>query len=164
MKQSDNIQKNLERFVRGGGYEITIPNFYFNGMYEMDMFRLTHSGIVYEYEIKISRSDYFADFKKQFKYSASKSTKHDLLRRGELPCNRFVFVVPEGLVRPDEVPDYAGLMYFTGYSFRMVKSGKMLRKKFPIDYKKLAESLSFREMFLKGKLRYAERCIADSSK
>lgn len=48
------------------------------------------------YEVKVDRHDYLAD------------SKWD----GYLPyCHRFYFAVPKGLVRPEEVPDPAGLVW-----------------------------------------------------
>lgn len=46
MNLANKIQFELMRFVRGNGYDIVIPNFYY-GMYEMDLFRLTNSEIIY---------------------------------------------------------------------------------------------------------------------
>lgn len=80
----------------------TIPNVIF-GNIEMDVFSVTRAEKVYEFEVKISRSDYLADFKKV--------TKHRLLKEGKYWANKFIYVVPEGLIQPEEVPDYAGLYY-----------------------------------------------------
>lgn len=61
------------------------------------------------HEIKISRSDFFRDLKKRptysFKTGASFETKYDR-QAGE----EFYYVVPAGMVKPNEVPEDAGLM------------------------------------------------------
>ena len=75
--------------------------------WESDVLKITRSGYAYEFEIKISRGDFKNDFK-------HKKKKHLLLENKEnsskMP-NYFYYVVPEGLVTEDEVPEYAGLIY-----------------------------------------------------
>ena len=63
MQLKDKICFDLMTFVRKTPNEVVIPNFYF-GFYEMDVFRLTPSGFITEYEIKTSRADLKNDFKK----------------------------------------------------------------------------------------------------
>ena len=77
--------------------------FYFG---EMDVFCLRNSGITVEYEIKISRADFKADFKKIDKHKA-------LANKDTKAPNRFVYVCPEGLIKKEETPIYAGLIYIT---------------------------------------------------
>lgn len=58
------------------------------------------------YEIKVSRSDFLGDKKWQ----------------GYLPyCNEFYFVCPNGMIKPEELPDGVGLIHAT-------KNGKGLRR------------------------------------
>lgn len=75
--------------------------------WESDVLKITKSGYAYEFEIKISRPDFKNDFK-------HKKKKHLLLEIKEnkvkMP-NYFYYVVPEGLITEDEVPEYAGLIY-----------------------------------------------------
>ena len=75
--------------------------------WESDVLKITKSGYAYEFEIKISRGDFKNDFK-------HKKKKHLLLENKEnnskMP-SYFYYVVPEGLVTEDEVPEYAGLIY-----------------------------------------------------
>lgn len=96
--------------------------------WESDIFLITRSQISIEIEVKTSRSDFFADFKKPkhelFKKSNKKyvfektkglqsnnctSIRHMLT--GECIPNRFYYAVPEGMISLDEVPEYAGLMH-----------------------------------------------------
>lgn len=75
--------------------------------WESDVLKITKSGYAYEFEIKISRGDYKNDFK-------HKKKKHLLLENKENKAkmpNYFYYVVPEGLITEDEVPEYAGLIY-----------------------------------------------------
>ena len=115
----------IQKVLRGGGalsfnsikYRTENLSIY---AWESDSLAVTKSGYVYEYEIKISR----ADFKNDFKH---KKMKHQLLegtyvitgfetvgdgkmRLNDRP-NYFFYVVPEGLITVEEVPDYAGLIY-----------------------------------------------------
>lgn len=88
------------------------PNTFFDG-FEADILEITKSGYSYEYEVKISRSDFFNDAKKKrdfYKGRAVSMNKFDMLKNGER-VNYFYYVVPKGLVTPDEVPEFAGLAY-----------------------------------------------------
>jgi hypothetical protein len=74
--------------------------------WEADLIHVTPSGFATEWEIKLSRSDYRADFKKQF--------KHQILSGEHQPdCGPkyFYYACPAGLIRPNELPKYAGLFY-----------------------------------------------------
>ena len=70
---------------------------------ECDVLAIWDSGFATDYEIKVSRSDFKADFKK---------AKHRKMERNQVAgANQFYFVVPADLVTKEEVPDYAGLIY-----------------------------------------------------
>ena len=51
------------------------------------------------YEVKVSRSDFQSDMRKPQKQ-----------RPARLSSNRFYYVAPEGLIKPEELPIWAGLM------------------------------------------------------
>lgn len=53
-------------------------------------------------EIKVSRSDFLADVRSPEKQAPWRALAH-----------RHAFACPEGLIRPDEVPDGSGLLYVT---------------------------------------------------
>jgi hypothetical protein len=134
------------------------------GWYEMDVFKLTHAGIMYEYEIKISRSDFKQDFKKgtinYHKQVDKNSGKHFDIRAGKCKCNKFFFVVPENLITKDEVPEYAGLIYYCvsdygGDSLRTVKPAKIIHKNKYTDFEGLAKKLAWRCEIYQGKVNYA---------
>lgn len=88
---------------------------------ESDFLTFLPSGMCWEFEVKVSRSDFFNDFKKEkHKLFESKTDlrvnigteKHPrfiTIKKTSTP-NRFYFAVPEGMVSADEVPDYAGLV------------------------------------------------------
>lgn len=95
------------RFVRDNYPDVQLhkpkvfPNTYL-GRFEADIFEVTKSGYLYEYEVKISRSDFFSENKKIGKSKCITDGKR---------CNYFYYLVPKGLIKPDEIPEYAGLIY-----------------------------------------------------
>lgn len=155
MKLADKILLHLIKYGRKDPSEILIPNFYHFG-YEMDCFKLMKTGLVVEYEVKISRADFFNDFKKMQELFTSRSSnelkkvfKHDVIREGR-GANRFFFVVPEGLVDKNEVPSHCGLMYYSesaikGTGISTIKPAPLIHKREFQDYRALATSLSWRE-------------------
>lgn len=73
---------------------------------EYDLLAIRRSGFVDEIEIKLSASDFAADFKKMGRHGIS---KHKLIAEGGATCNYFAFLVPEELESKIKVPDHAGL-------------------------------------------------------
>ena len=117
-------------------YEIT-NLFVYN--WESDYLTITKSGYVYEVEIKISRADFFNDFK-------HKKEKHILFEHKDLTegfdgCpNYFYYAVPENLVKESEVPEYAGLIYLKPYGVEIIKQApKLNSEKVNIDKLKLTD-------------------------
>jgi hypothetical protein len=100
------IQKRLASFLSARKYFFINTYFFQN---ESDVLTFTHSGMSYEYEIKLTRSDFFCDVKKP----RHKKMLRALTKQGKTPfvANRFYYVVPTGLVKIEEVPEYAGLIY-----------------------------------------------------
>jgi len=108
--------------------------------WECDYFHLTNTGYAVEIEIKISRADFKADFKKEkhrlfenmgrtwdkvydsgnrYEFLLDKENPEcryvtekgkEVWRRRYHIPNRFYYCVPEGLVDVDEIPQYAGLL------------------------------------------------------
>ena len=166
--------------------------FYFEN--ESDFLTFLPSGFCYEFEIKISRSDFKADFKKikhQIHTNNSSENKYYIDRTGntrmmdptwefckhfpelviaeeyasyrhrrfnemdirlsfipyskidfreialeKLP-NKFFYVVPNGLVSIDEVPEYAGLIYVDdNMNVTKIKDGKFIHKQMLSSHKK----------------------------
>lgn len=109
--------------------------------WESDFFSVSKTGYCYEVEIKISRSDFIADFKKLNKHALFKDRKKGIIiirgdesrvsigrdqnnnwiyatatridYREPIKCipNRFYYACPEGLLNIEDIPDYAGLIY-----------------------------------------------------
>jgi len=82
-------------------FPIMVANVYI-WHWECDLAYLTNANYVIEYEVKRSRSDFFAEQKK--------AGKRWHIENGNGP-RQFYFACPGGMVQPEEVPDYAGLIY-----------------------------------------------------
>ena len=115
------IQNALYHHALSKQHDFIIPNIYL-GLLESDLISVTKAGYINEYEIKITRSDFKADFKK----SKHLRFKH----RNKTACAYFWFVTPEGLVGIDEIPEYAGFIAvrkmkdrypFNGFACREIK-------------------------------------------
>jgi len=75
--------------------------------WEADLISVTKAGYINEYEIKLTRSDYTADFNKESKHKWLSMAK-ELVRNKDVtgvPAY-FWYVAPEGII--DTVPEYAG--------------------------------------------------------
>lgn len=84
-------------------YDYIINNVYFFEN-ESDVLLIRKSGVILNFEIKTSRGDFKADFKKPWHQSL-------LNRDKEKTPNYFSYVCTENLIRLDECPEYAGLYY-----------------------------------------------------
>jgi len=105
-----------DRFL--GGHRFYFPNVC-HYKWESDLISVTKSKFVYEYEIKTTKGDFKADFKKK--------AKHELIATGTLENSRFgngwrvedglkrpnyfYYACPEYIIHTREVPEYAGLIY-----------------------------------------------------
>lgn len=115
------IQKAIYRLFDNHSYKFTNIYFFNNGE-ESDFLSFTKTGYTNEVEVKISRSDFKADFKK---------AKHEQMKqRNDVTANRFYFAVPDGLIKPEEVPEYAGLIYIGGNYIlpTIIKNAPLLHK------------------------------------
>jgi hypothetical protein len=136
---------------------VVVPNIFLWSPFESDLVRVTKSGYAIEYEIKLSRSDFKADFKKsKLKYEGfedrqvqySTKTKHELLVEGFGPTE-FYYAFPRGLIDHDQVPEWAGIievyewpsnLYQCGYRtiINCIRKAKRLNKK-PLSDSKLKD-------------------------
>ena len=98
----------------------------------VDFLSVLHSGYCQEIEVKISKGDFKADFKKP---------KHKLIRSkpsgwDRKVANRFYYAVPKGLLTIKDVPSYAGLIYVDRNSVVVVKKAPLLHK-VKFDFRKI---------------------------
>jgi hypothetical protein len=100
--------------------------------WESDYWAMTASGETREFEIKVSRSDYFADAKKD---------KHN----GNEGANYFYFVTPKDLIRKEEVPGKYGLIHIHEDGFaEVVKKPQRLNGNTFEKWKMLAVKMYWR--------------------
>jgi hypothetical protein len=109
MNESD-AQKIIYRdFAKQKRHVLAVPNckaLYPRG--ESDLISVTEAGLVHEFEIKTSKSDFERDFR-------DKSFKHEVLEEqapteGKCTPNYFWFAMPRNVCKEVEVPEYAGKM------------------------------------------------------
>lgn len=101
--------------------------------FELDVVSVSKSGMLYEFEVKISRADFKADFKK---------SKHLWLTKyPERGPNYFSYVCPEGLIKVSEIGSGVGLYYVKGDEIEEVQAPKR-RHKFIHDRLKILEKIA----------------------
>lgn len=130
--------------------------------WESDYLAVTNNDYVYECEIKISRADFFNDLK-------NKKEKHQILESSEVSGskrpNYFYYAVPDGLIKPEEVPAYAGLIYVNPWGVSIVKDAKgLLPGKSAINELKLVDkfywcTMNYRQKFNEAEVSYNKKII-----
>lgn len=87
---------------------------HFHSDWEADILVINAEGFSHEFEIKLSRSDFKNDFKKNYQNAKTKEKflKHDKISCGDYLCNRFSFLIPMGMIEPDEIPSHCGIVEF----------------------------------------------------
>ena len=96
----------VEYYYRG---RLVLAHYSPHHWYETDVYSITPSRYAHEVEVKIDRGDYRREL-------TDKRYKHQILsgaieRTSERVPRTFSFATPPDLIGPDEVPDYAGLIY-----------------------------------------------------
>lgn len=149
-------------------YELVAPNIFIDFQFnEMDIFGLRRSGYVDEVEIKLSRTDFLADFRKMVRvkslyrciyengYTHSGyyyKPKHDALTEGLPHCNYFSFFMPKELVSECKLPNHAGL-----YTYYIDNAGtgkvRELKKAPRLHKRKISEHIKY-EVGRKMAFRY----------
>lgn len=95
----------IEQFLIRHFYrDTTLPRYSPSYWYENDVCRITKAGVWYEYEIKLSRSDFLRE---KTRKSHKVKTLEENPERGP---NYYYFVCPKELIRLEEIPSYAGLI------------------------------------------------------
>jgi len=152
--KSKNIESALCMHLYLKGHSPISTHITISGMQECDVLSISKSDFIYEYEIKISRADYKKDFSKRkhsdiinenFTTIGSKGTWY-------LLPNYFNYIVPKDLIKIEEVPEYAGLIYFNeDMTFDVIKKPKLLHKTKANDefIRKVAHNLSCKLIFNK---------------
>lgn len=102
------------------GHSFIVPNFCGYG-HEADLISVTRTNYVHEYEIKISKADFRDElrqaamddlgYRSSHKWRKHNAMKHPASTRRRKP-NYFTFVAPPDVIDYDDVPEYAGLIYY----------------------------------------------------
>lgn len=151
------IQDILESDLSGKGHLAVLPNcFVFGNGNESDLVSITRTQYIWEYEIKVSRSDFYADKQKRRHKLYSDPEHYHWDNKSHKKPNRFYYVTPKGLMLEDSkaIPAYAGLIEVelvtypdeTIYLANVVKTAPLLHKeKIPFDVLlKVGRMLSYR--------------------
>lgn len=152
--KSKNIDAALMMYLYEKQHPIISTHCTIDGLQECDVISLSKSDYIYEYEVKISKADYKKDFikpkhKNILNEKFTKNTKSGLIY---LLPNYFNYVVPTGLITVEDLPEYAGLIYFNeDLSFDIIKKPKLLHKiKANDDFiRKLAHNITTKLIFKK---------------
>jgi len=140
---------------------LILPNFTPFYWYECDMFSLTRSLYFHEIEIKVSRADFRADFKKFEKHRVLSGDLTNANWYGPSYLDRsphtFCYACPAEMLAVDDVPAYAGLIWVrrqkkgfwngaTGYLVTVEKRPPMLpaEKMKPEQVLKISNNLWYR--------------------
>lgn len=129
--KSKNIEASLCMYLYLKGHSPITTHIIISEMQECDVLSISGSDYIYEYEIKISRNDFKKDFTKEKHKNiiCEKFTKVYKTKLTYLTPNYFNFVTPKDLIKVEEVPEYAGLIYIDEFgTFEIVKKPKLLHK------------------------------------
>lgn len=131
------LQVAVATYMVKKGHEAVCENFG-HTVFEMDIASLTKSGMLMEFEVKVSRSDFLADKNKRKKYGLSKFEMYSKPLGYESRCpNYFFYVCREGLIKKDEIPPFAGLLYVNEENrIGLIKKAKRLHR-IPADKQKI---------------------------
>ena len=118
------VSERLVWYLRTNAAGIVLQNVFVHGSpWESDVIRVTQAWFWTEFEIKVSRPDFFADMRKRLcSWNPNSPTKHDLyasaepIRRSGMHAKilpkpkKFFFVTPAGLIAATDVPSHCGLI------------------------------------------------------
>lgn len=159
---SKNIEASIVMYLYEKQHTPITTHFTGYGLSECDVISVSKSNYIYEYEVKISRSDFKADFKKEKHklMTERRSTQERIIKENNqmisdvwyLTPNYYYFVVPYGLVSIDEVPEYAGLIYVSeSFEFTIIKKPILIHKEKASSrfIRKLSHNLTCKLVFKK---------------
>jgi len=125
MTESKIAKMIFEKWLRSDVAAHNIHHFPF----ESDVLALKPSGMLIEYEIKLSVSDFRADAKKSCKDRFNTFSRYDFLLSGK-GANKFYYVMPKDILDKvrDEIPDFAGIITVNkvGRSYKDLDTGQQV--------------------------------------
>ena len=143
-------------------YDLMIPNCYITNDNECDLLAIRKSGLVDEFEIKRTRSDFLADRKKRVRngepYSGKwedrnnqncswTTNKLEWLESGLSPVNYFWYVTLEGIVKVEDLPVFSGWIEVTDAGLLRFKRSPYKLSNTKMDFEtryKLARKVCYR--------------------
>lgn len=145
----DTLQMAIRQRYRFEQKAVLTNVFVLRSPWESDAIYVTKAGFWAEFEIKLTRSDFLADFRKS-QYGVNKheayAAQHEI-RSGSyggslIPKPKhFWFVCPEGVVTNDDIPPHAGLMTLVEERTRLLlkieKQAPALKKPTKLSYEAL---------------------------
>ncbi|GJQ43749.1 MAG: hypothetical protein JETCAE03_32470 [Ignavibacteriaceae bacterium] len=150
---SKDIKKIMGRWLLSKKYNVVVYEFSGRGIQAADIFGITSSGYMYEYEVKTSVRDFKADFKKRYKHEVLKG-EYQASYHYSKP-NYFYYAVPSKLISVEDIPEYAGLIYvkysdnYMGWDVDIIKEAPKLHKEKANEklYKSILRNLSCKQVF-----------------
>lgn len=151
--KTNQIAEIIMQSLRDRGFPVFSTTVELDYMHEADVLGINSNDFLYEYEIKTSRGDFRNDFKKTKKHKKLEDQKSGVYKyireKGQrtkekrvmfhIP-NRFYYACKKGLIKPEEIPKYAGLIYVDE------RGGYEEILKAPLLHKDKATSCTFRTM------------------
>lgn len=128
-------------------------------MAELDVLSVSKSLYTHELEVKVSRADFRADAKKRKWWYYENRTASDLY----VP-NYFTYVCPEGMIKPEELKPYMGLIYYNAGQLTVIKKSTIIHRQ-KCDTEKLLTKIArvnnWKQYFGVQKLTIQNREAAD---
>lgn len=121
------IQSAVQKWLYDKSNIYQATNYCRSGYFESDILAVTPAMIVTEIEIKVSVSDYKADFKKTHKHYRM---QNPLANVNWKTPNRFFYACPKGMLNVSSgIPSYAGLLWVDELGVvELVKQAPVLHK------------------------------------
>ncbi len=132
MALTDDISADLYTHLLNKCTPLSMLNNWKHTQWEMDIAMILKDKSLNEYEIKISRSDFAKDAKlkgdKHRFYSSVRSSRANQLKYiGAVP-QKFYYVCPADMIKTNEVPEWAGLIYYYPCADNKFLSIKQVRR------------------------------------
>lgn len=183
------IQDKLNGFFAISTQKYVLENLYVF-RWESDKFIETRSGLIYEFEIKVTRADFKNDFKKEDKHVILEGKQEYIPAYDKVPDrwkalrdmyyrtknfkkpNFFYYAVPEGMITKDEVPEYAGLVYILPEGVNKDKDGNYCWNGFYVvknapklhNTKYTDDDLKLGEKFYYNMLSWKDKCKEEKNR
>jgi hypothetical protein len=142
------IIKSLSLWTDNRKFPYQLPNSFVYA-WECDFWTMTSGGETREFEIKISRSDFLAD---------SKKDKHKV----DTGANFFYYVCPKDLIKLSEVNKKYGLIYIWETGFVEIKKRPVRLNNNVFDRWKMLANKMYSKWYLIWKQKWIEKEISHS--